>query len=179
MVQPGPTGPRDPALSASRETRPRPEDPHPSRASRRSSGSGRLGGLGGLGWFLCVSFLLNFGQGVYPPLLPELVGELGLSLAAAGLLGTAFSLPRSLLALPAGMLLERLGATRMMHAGMALILAGTLVAAGASSLATMRKSSSSFVLYVAIESVRPSITLRRESVVESCTTGSYGKPAIA
>jgi len=74
---------------------------------------------------------------VYPPLLPELVGALGLSLAAAGLLGTAFSLPRSLLGLFAGMLVERLGPTRMMHAGMALVLAGTLVAATASSLATM------------------------------------------
>ena len=59
-----------------------------------------------------VSFLLNFGQGVYPPLLPEVVTALGLSLAAAGFLGTAFSLPRSLLALPAGMLVERIGPTR-------------------------------------------------------------------
>jgi MFS family permease len=88
-------------------------------------------------WFLFVSFLLNFGQGVYPPLLPELVGALGLSLAAAGFLGTAFSLPRSLLALPAGVLVERIGPTWMMHGGMALVLAGTLAAAMASSLATM------------------------------------------
>jgi MFS family permease len=90
-----------------------------------------------LGWFLFVTFLLNFGQGVYPPLLPELVGGLGLSLAAAGLLGTAFSLPRLILALPAGLLLDRLGPTVMMHAGMALTLAGTLVAATASSLTAM------------------------------------------
>lgn len=40
--------------------------------------------------------LLNFGPGVYLPLFPELVSALGPSLAAAGLLGTAFSLPRSL-----------------------------------------------------------------------------------
>jgi hypothetical protein len=39
-------------------------------------------------WFLLVSFLANFGQGVYPPLLPEVVGALGLSLAGAGFLGT-------------------------------------------------------------------------------------------
>jgi MFS family permease len=90
-----------------------------------------------LRWFLVASFLLNFGQGVYPPLLPALVGSLGLSLAAAGFLGTAFSLPRSLLALPAGMLVDRIGATRMMHAGMALVLTGTLAAATASSLAAM------------------------------------------
>lgn len=90
-----------------------------------------------LGWFLLVSFLLNFGQGVYPPLLPDVVGALGLSLAAAGLLGTAFSLPRALLALPAGLLLERLGPSLMLHGGMALVLAGTLVAAVASSLPAM------------------------------------------
>ena len=90
-----------------------------------------------LGWFLVVAFLLNFGQGVYPPLLPELVGALGLSVAAAGLLGTAFGLPRALLGLSAGTLVERLGPTRMMHIGMALVLAGTLVAVIASSLATM------------------------------------------
>jgi MFS family permease len=65
------------------------------------------------------------------------VGALGLSLAAAGLLGTAFSLPRSLFALPAGMVVERIGPTRMMHAGIALVLAGTVAAATASSLATM------------------------------------------
>src|SRR5262249_7550132 len=59
------------------------------------------------------------------------------SLAAAGLLGTAFSLPRALLALPAGMFVERLGPTRMMHAGMGLVLTGTLLAANASSLTMM------------------------------------------
>jgi MFS family permease len=65
------------------------------------------------------------------------VGALGLSLAAAGFLGTAFSLPRSLMALPAGMLVERIGPTAMMHAGIALVLAGTLVASTASSLGGM------------------------------------------
>lgn len=84
-----------------------------------------------------MTFLLNFGQGVYPPLLPELVGTLGLSLAAAGLLGTAFSLPRSMLALPSGALVERLGPVQLMHAGIGLVLAGTVAAALASSMATM------------------------------------------
>src|SRR5262249_60483331 len=32
-----------------------------------------------LGWFLLVSFLLNFGHGGYPPLLPEVVAATGLS----------------------------------------------------------------------------------------------------
>ena len=66
-----------------------------------------------------------------------MVGALGLSIAAAGLLGTAFSLPRALLTLPAGVLVERIGPTRMMHAGMGLVLSGTLVAATATSLARM------------------------------------------
>jgi MFS family permease len=65
------------------------------------------------------------------------VGALGLSLAAAGLLGTASSLPRALLTLPAGILVERIGPTRMMHAGMGLVLSGTLVAATATSLTRM------------------------------------------
>jgi DHA1 family multidrug resistance protein-like MFS transporter len=104
---------------------------------RRTPISRVAGEPAALRWFLLVSFLLNFGQGVYPPLLPEVVTALGLSLAAAGFLGTAFSLPRLLLTLPAGMLVERIGAAPMMHAGMALILAGTLAAATASSLTTM------------------------------------------
>ena len=91
----------------------------PPGRGRRSPIPRLAGEPAALRWFLFVSFLLNFGQGVYPPLLPEVVGALGLSLAAAGLLGTAFSLPRSLLALPAGMLVERIGPTAMMHAGMA------------------------------------------------------------
>jgi MFS family permease len=65
------------------------------------------------------------------------VGALGLSLAAAGFLGTASSLPRALLTLPAGVLVDRIGPTRMMHTGMALVLSGTLVAATARSLGWM------------------------------------------
>jgi MFS family permease len=74
---------------------------------------------------------------VYPPLLPELVGALGVGVAAAGLLGTAFSLPRSLLALPSGALIDRLGASRTLHLGMALVLVGTLLAAVAPSMGVM------------------------------------------
>jgi MFS family permease len=65
------------------------------------------------------------------------VNALGLSIAAAGFLGTAFSLPRALLTLPAGVLVERIGPTLMMHAGMGLVLTGTLVAATATSLTRM------------------------------------------
>jgi MFS family permease len=108
----------------------RESDP-PSRSADRSAA---------LGWFLFVSFLANFGQGVYPPLLPEVVGALGLTLAGAGFLGTVFSLPRAVLTLPAARLVDRIGPTRMMHAGMALVFTGTLAAALASSLATMAVS---------------------------------------
>ena len=104
---------------------------------RRSPIPRLTGESAALGWFLFVSFLLNFGQGVYPPLLAEVVAALGLSLAAAGFLGTAFSLPRSLMALPAGMLVDRIGPIAMMQTGMALVLAGTLAAATASSLGGM------------------------------------------
>ena len=90
-----------------------------------------------LGWFLVVSFLANFGQGVYPPLLPEVVGALGLSLAAAGFLGTIFSLPRAVLSLPAGRLVDPIGPIPVMHAGLGLVLTGTLLATVAGSLATM------------------------------------------
>jgi DHA1 family multidrug resistance protein-like MFS transporter len=80
---------------------------------------------------------MNFSQGVYPPLLSELMSALGLSFAAAGLLGTAFGITRLVLDLPAGVLLERMGATGMMHAGFGLIFAGTVLTALASSLSTL------------------------------------------
>ena len=101
---------------------------------RRSPIPRLTGESAALGWFLFASFLLNFGQGVYPPLLAEVVAALGLSLAAAGFLGTAFSLPRSLMALPAGRLVDRIGPIAMMQTGMALVLAGTLAAAPPTAL---------------------------------------------
>ena len=66
-----------------------------------------------------------------------MVSTLSLSVAAAGLLGTAFSLPRSLMALPAGLLVQRLGPGPMMHGGVALVAMGTLIPMGASSLGEM------------------------------------------
>ena len=86
------------------------------------------------GWFLFVYFLVSFSQGVYPPLLSELMSALGLSFAAAGLLGSAFGVARLALDLPAGLLIERIGATGLTHAGIGLILAGTVLTATASSL---------------------------------------------
>jgi MFS family permease len=89
------------------------------------------------GWFLLVYFLANFSQGVYPPLLSELMAGLGLSFAGAGLLGTAFGLTRLVLDLPAGALLERIGPVAMLHTGTALVLAGTILTASAWSLPTL------------------------------------------
>jgi MFS family permease len=86
------------------------------------------------GWFLLVYFLVNFSQGVYPPLLSELMAAVGLSFAGAGLLGSAFGVARLALDLPAGALVERIGAAGMLHTGIGLVLAGTLVTATASSL---------------------------------------------
>jgi MFS family permease len=112
------------------------EDPGPD-SERDGAISGSAARSAALRWFLRVSVLANFGQGVYPPLLPDVVGALGLSLAAAGFLGTVFSLPRALLTLPAARIVDRIGPTRAMHAGMALVLAGTLLAAAAPALGAM------------------------------------------
>lgn len=83
-------------------------------------------------WFWTLYFLLNFGQGVFPPLLPQVMDGLGLSFAAAGLLGTAFGLARFVTDVPAGVAVERRGVAGALHGGIACLLAGT----GLSALAT-------------------------------------------
>ncbi len=88
-------------------------------------------------WFWLLFFLLNFGQGVFPPLLPQVMDGLGLSFAGAGLLGTAFGLARFVTDVPAGMLVERRGAPGVLHAGIACLLAGTALSAWAPSLPAM------------------------------------------
>ena len=88
-------------------------------------------------WFLFVYFLLNVGQGVFPPLLPQIMEDLGLSFATAGLLGTAYGLARSMVDMPAGLLLERLGAHSILHAAFALQIAGSSLCAVAPSFALM------------------------------------------
>jgi len=89
------------------------------------------------GWFLLVFFLLNVGQGVFPPLLPQIMEDLGLSFATAGLIGTGYGLARSLVDMPAGMLLERLGVPRVLHIALALLTAGTALSALAPSFLVM------------------------------------------
>ena len=88
-------------------------------------------------WFWLLYFLLNFGQGVFPPLLPQIMGGLGLGFAAAGLLGSAFGVARFLTDVPAGMLVERRGAAGALHAGIGCLLAGTALSAWAPTLPAM------------------------------------------
>jgi MFS family permease len=104
---------------------------------RRGTAEPQLLGDPTFRWFLFVYFLLNVGQGVFAPLLPQIMEDLGLTFATAGLLGTAYGLARSVVDLPAGLLLERLGVPRVLHTAFALLLAGSLLGALAPSFAPM------------------------------------------
>jgi len=88
-------------------------------------------------WFTVAYGLLNFGQGVFPPLLPQIMDGLGLQFATVGLLGSAFGLARFVTDLPAGLMTERQGPLVVLHAGIACLLGGTLLSAWAPSLALM------------------------------------------
>ena len=88
-------------------------------------------------WFGLAYFLLNFGQGVFPPLLPAVMDGLGLGFATAGLLGSAFGLARLVTDVPAGLVVERRGAAGVLHAGIGCLLAGTLLSAAAPALPAM------------------------------------------
>jgi YNFM family putative membrane transporter len=90
-----------------------------------------------LGWFCLLYFLLNFSQGAFAPLLPQIMDGLGLTFAAAGLLGTAFGSARFVTDVPAGVLVERTGIAVVLHAGIGCLLLGTGLSAWAPSLAAM------------------------------------------
>lgn len=89
------------------------------------------------GWFLLSYFLLNVGQGVFPPLFPQIMDDLGLSFVGAGVLGAALGLARFVVDLPSGILAETLGIARILHIAMALQVLGTSLSAWATSLAAM------------------------------------------
>ncbi|HEX7551778.1 MAG TPA: MFS transporter [Candidatus Methylomirabilis sp.] len=89
------------------------------------------------GWFLILFFLLNVALGVFPPLLPQIMDDLHLSFAAAGMLGTAFGLFRFLVDLPTGILVERLRVSLILHSAAGLLLVGTGLSAWAASFWTM------------------------------------------
>jgi MFS family permease len=91
----------------------------------------------GFVWFLVAYFFFNFGQGVFPPLLPAVMRDLGIGFAGAGLFGTAFGVARFLVSLPGGMLIERRGAPAALHVAGACLLAGTLLSAAAPSVPVM------------------------------------------
>ena len=88
-------------------------------------------------WFTGVYLLLNFGQGVFPPLLPQIMDGLGLRFATVGLMGSAFGLARFITDLPAGLLVERRGPLAVLHLGIGCLLAGTLLSGWAPSLPAM------------------------------------------
>lgn len=88
-------------------------------------------------WFVVVYLLLNFGQGVFPPLLPQVMDGLRLEFATVGLMGSAFGLARFVTDLPAGVLVERRGPLAVLHMGAGCLLAGTLLSAWAPSLPAM------------------------------------------
>ncbi len=89
------------------------------------------------GWLLLVYFFLNFGQGVLPPLLPQVMDGLSLSFASVGLLGTAFGITRFLVDIPAGILAERIGVRGVLHVGIGFLMAGSVFSAVAGSLGAM------------------------------------------
>jgi predicted MFS family arabinose efflux permease len=90
-----------------------------------------------LAWFLLQFFLWNIGMGVFSPLLPQIVDDLRLSFAAAGLLVTAFAVTRFLVDLPAGILADRMGIPHLLHGAAAFLAAGALISAVADSFEVM------------------------------------------
>jgi MFS family permease len=89
------------------------------------------------GWYLLLSFLWNIGLGVFPPLLPQIMTDLELTFAGAGMLGTCYGLSRFLMDLPAGLVAERLGVSLLLHAAFGLFLAGTALCGWATSYGGM------------------------------------------
>ncbi len=108
----------------------------PTKPSEAASAREPLVGAGFV-WFLVAYFLFNFGQGVFPPLLPAVMRDLGVGFAGAGLFGTAFGVARFLMSLPGGMLIERRGAPPALHVAGGCLLGGTLLSAAAPSVPVM------------------------------------------
>lgn len=106
-------------------------------AATETDGGNQDPGRATFGWFLLLYFLLNVGQGVFPPLFPQIMDDLDLSFTSAGILGASLGVARFIVDLPAGVLAERVGIARILHIAMALQLAGTGLSAWAASLSTM------------------------------------------
>jgi len=86
---------------------------------------------GGILMLYLSSFVLSLGQGMILPALPFLVSELGISVAAAAQVITAYALGRFLALVPAGVLVDRIGARAAVIATPILIAAAILAVAAA------------------------------------------------
>ncbi|HEY7642285.1 MAG TPA: MFS transporter [Steroidobacteraceae bacterium] len=77
-----------------------------------------------IGYILCVWFVISFVTNIIGPLMPIIIREFGLSLGLAGFLPFSFFLAYGVISIPAGMLVERFGASRVLIAAFALNLLG-------------------------------------------------------
>ena len=95
--------------------------------------------------------------GKVPPALPALRDELGLSLVAAGWVASIFNLVGATLGVASGLIADRIGARRVLAAGLVFLVAGSLwgaaVDSGAALLAT-RVLSGIGLLTVAVSAPR-------------------------
>jgi MFS family permease len=66
---------------------------------------------------------------ILTPLLPELRGDLGISIATAGLVVSTYGFARLLTDLPSGVILDRIGERRLAAIGVALLVAGSVAGA--------------------------------------------------
>jgi fucose permease len=76
---------------------------------------------------LFLFFLISLLTNIMGPLIPEMIRSFRLSLAAAGLLPFAFFLSYGLVSIPAGMLVERTSAKKVVLWALVLMLAGALM----------------------------------------------------
>jgi len=89
-------------------------------------------------WLITAAHAVNeFYSVALPPILPLLVSDFAISYGEAGALLTVFFLTYSVFQLPAGALADRVGQRWILGAGMVVLSAGMLVAAGAGDYATL------------------------------------------
>src|ERR1700761_8184542 len=84
-----------------------------------------------------VSFTVALGYGIVAPAIPAVARQFGVSVAGAAAGISAFALMRVAFAMPAGRLVDRLGARRVMAAGIAVVAASSLLAGFAQSFAQL------------------------------------------
>jgi MFS family permease len=89
-------------------------------------------------WLITVAHGVNeFYSVALPPILPLLVDDFAISYGEAGVLLTVFFAVYSVFQLPAGVLADRIGQRRLLAAGMVVLAAGILIAAGARDYRTL------------------------------------------